>query len=190
MGNCNEKNYCRPRAVFLYLVAHVGRLFPPEWCTTYSESHWQFILREQLKLSLRVSAVTNKSYMLIPVTWKHVSLILVLVSDQDITEYTGPQSRLTELNAEVKKSFHNLRLRIQVRNTNFEYVCMHNRTQLWAVHQPLALVYMIIDGSEILCCVVSLAGFWADGDGAGQRVRQAGFDQSGGGTPKTDAEVQ
>ncbi|KAM9357433.1 vesicle transport protein SEC20 isoform 2-T2 [Symphorus nematophorus] len=32
---------------------------------------------------------------------------------QDITECTGPQSTLTELNAEVKKSFHNLRLRIQ-----------------------------------------------------------------------------
>uniref|UniRef100_A0A3Q3WBY3 Sec20 C-terminal domain-containing protein n=1 Tax=Mola mola TaxID=94237 RepID=A0A3Q3WBY3_MOLML len=32
---------------------------------------------------------------------------------QDITECTGPQSKLTELNAEVKKDFHNLRLRIQ-----------------------------------------------------------------------------
>lgn len=32
---------------------------------------------------------------------------------QDITECTGPQSKLTEINAEVKKSFHNLRLRIQ-----------------------------------------------------------------------------
>ncbi|KAM8733421.1 vesicle transport protein SEC20 [Acanthopagrus schlegelii] len=32
---------------------------------------------------------------------------------QDITECTGPQSKLTELNADVKKSFHNLRLRIQ-----------------------------------------------------------------------------
>ncbi|XP_062281641.1 vesicle transport protein SEC20 [Scomber scombrus] len=32
---------------------------------------------------------------------------------QDINECTGPQSQLTELNAEVKKSFHNLRLRIQ-----------------------------------------------------------------------------
>ncbi|KAE8286156.1 Vesicle transport protein SEC20 BCL2/adenovirus E1B [Larimichthys crocea] len=32
---------------------------------------------------------------------------------QDITECTGPQSELTELNANVKKSFHNLRLRIQ-----------------------------------------------------------------------------
>ncbi|XP_053179968.1 vesicle transport protein SEC20-like [Scomber japonicus] len=32
---------------------------------------------------------------------------------QDINECTGPQNQLTELNAEVKKSFHNLRLRIQ-----------------------------------------------------------------------------
>ncbi|XP_029021556.1 vesicle transport protein SEC20-like [Betta splendens] len=32
---------------------------------------------------------------------------------QDVSECTGPQSSLTELNAEVKKSFHNLRLRIQ-----------------------------------------------------------------------------
>uniref|UniRef100_A0A3B4U4X0 BCL2 interacting protein 1 n=1 Tax=Seriola dumerili TaxID=41447 RepID=A0A3B4U4X0_SERDU len=32
---------------------------------------------------------------------------------QDINECTGPQSKLTELNADVKKSFHNLRLRIQ-----------------------------------------------------------------------------
>ncbi|KAM3612254.1 uncharacterized protein V6R79_005456 [Siganus canaliculatus] len=32
---------------------------------------------------------------------------------QDINECTGPHSRLTELNADVKKSFHNLRLRIQ-----------------------------------------------------------------------------
>uniref|UniRef100_A0A3Q0SEZ3 BCL2 interacting protein 1 n=1 Tax=Amphilophus citrinellus TaxID=61819 RepID=A0A3Q0SEZ3_AMPCI len=32
---------------------------------------------------------------------------------QDITECTGPQSKLTELNGEVKKNFHSLRLRIQ-----------------------------------------------------------------------------
>ncbi|XP_030001808.1 vesicle transport protein SEC20 isoform X1 [Sphaeramia orbicularis] len=32
---------------------------------------------------------------------------------QDITECTGPHSTLTEMNTEVKKSFHNLRLRIQ-----------------------------------------------------------------------------
>ncbi|XP_069552993.1 vesicle transport protein SEC20-like isoform X1 [Brachyistius frenatus] len=32
---------------------------------------------------------------------------------QDITECTGPQGKLTEINADVKKSFHNLRLRIQ-----------------------------------------------------------------------------
>lgn len=32
---------------------------------------------------------------------------------QDITECSGPISRLTELNTDVKKSFHNLRLRIQ-----------------------------------------------------------------------------
>ncbi|XP_069552996.1 vesicle transport protein SEC20-like isoform X3 [Brachyistius frenatus] len=31
----------------------------------------------------------------------------------DITECTGPQGKLTEINADVKKSFHNLRLRIQ-----------------------------------------------------------------------------
>ncbi|CAM9194173.1 unnamed protein product [Lampetra planeri] len=31
---------------------------------------------------------------------------------QDIGECTGPQNRLTELNTDVKKSFHNLRLRI------------------------------------------------------------------------------
>ncbi|XP_029368966.1 vesicle transport protein SEC20 isoform X3 [Echeneis naucrates] len=39
---------------------------------------------------------------------------------QDINECTGPQSKLTELNAEVKKSFHNLRLRIQ----DFEQMAM------------------------------------------------------------------
>lgn len=38
-------------------------------------------------------------------------------------------------------------------------------------------------------CVVSLTGFRADGDGAGQRVRQTRPDRSGGGTQKTDAEV-
>uniref|UniRef100_A0A3P8SVM4 BCL2 interacting protein 1 n=1 Tax=Amphiprion percula TaxID=161767 RepID=A0A3P8SVM4_AMPPE len=32
---------------------------------------------------------------------------------QDIIECTGPQSKLTEMNADVKKSFHNLRQRIQ-----------------------------------------------------------------------------
>ncbi|XP_034546388.1 V-type proton ATPase subunit e 1 isoform X2 [Notolabrus celidotus] len=32
---------------------------------------------------------------------------------QDINECEGPQSKLTELNSDVKKSFHNLRLRIQ-----------------------------------------------------------------------------
>ncbi|KAM7417977.1 hypothetical protein PAMA_017561 [Pampus argenteus] len=39
---------------------------------------------------------------------------------QDINDCTGPQSELTELNAEVKKSFHNLRLRIQ----DFEQTAM------------------------------------------------------------------
>ncbi|XP_054454005.1 vesicle transport protein SEC20-like [Anoplopoma fimbria] len=39
---------------------------------------------------------------------------------QDVTECTGPQSKLTELNADVKKSFHNLRLRIQ----DFEQIAM------------------------------------------------------------------
>lgn len=34
-----------------------------------------------------------------------------------------------------------------------------------------------------------MTGFRADGYGAGQRVRQASFDQSGRGTQKTDAEV-
>lgn len=36
---------------------------------------------------------------------------------QDINECRGPQNKLTELNADVKKSFHNLRLRIQVRSS-------------------------------------------------------------------------
>ncbi|XP_059202613.1 vesicle transport protein SEC20 [Centropristis striata] len=39
---------------------------------------------------------------------------------QDINECAGPQSKLTELNADVKKSFHNLRLRIQ----DFEQMAM------------------------------------------------------------------
>lgn len=39
---------------------------------------------------------------------------------QDISECAGPQTKLTELNAEVKKSFHNLRLRIQ----DFEQMAM------------------------------------------------------------------
>ncbi|XP_075959271.1 vesicle transport protein SEC20-like isoform X3 [Anarhichas minor] len=39
---------------------------------------------------------------------------------QDVTECSGPQSKLTELNADVKKSFHNLRLRIQ----DFEQIAM------------------------------------------------------------------
>lgn len=34
-----------------------------------------------------------------------------------------------------------------------------------------------------------MTGFRADGYGAGQRVRQASFDQSGRGTQKTDDEV-
>lgn len=37
-----------------------------------------------------------------------------MVFPQDIIECTGPQSRLTELNGDVKKIFRNLRLRIQV----------------------------------------------------------------------------
>lgn len=36
---------------------------------------------------------------------------------------------------------------------------------------------------------VCLAGFRADGYGAGQRVGQANYNQSGRGTQKTDAEV-
>ncbi|XP_057706718.1 vesicle transport protein SEC20 [Corythoichthys intestinalis] len=39
---------------------------------------------------------------------------------QDINECRGPQSKLTELNTHVKKSFHNLRLRIQ----NLEQMAM------------------------------------------------------------------
>ncbi|XP_077589000.1 vesicle transport protein SEC20 isoform X1 [Stigmatopora nigra] len=39
---------------------------------------------------------------------------------QDINECKGPQSKLTELNGDVKKSFHNLRLRIQ----NLEQMAM------------------------------------------------------------------
>ncbi|XP_077465645.1 vesicle transport protein SEC20 [Stigmatopora argus] len=39
---------------------------------------------------------------------------------QDINECRGPQSKLTELNGDVKKSFHNLRLRIQ----NLEQMAM------------------------------------------------------------------
>ncbi|XP_028445199.1 vesicle transport protein SEC20 isoform X2 [Perca flavescens] len=39
---------------------------------------------------------------------------------KDINECTGPQSKLTELNTNVKKSFHNLRLRIQ----DFEQMAM------------------------------------------------------------------
>ncbi|KAL3045117.1 vesicle transport protein SEC20-like [Trematomus bernacchii] len=39
---------------------------------------------------------------------------------QDLNECTGPESKLTVLNADVKKSFHNLRLRIQ----DFEEMAM------------------------------------------------------------------
>ncbi|KAK9517841.1 hypothetical protein VZT92_023182 [Zoarces viviparus] len=39
---------------------------------------------------------------------------------QDVTECSGPHSKLTELNADVKKSFQNLRLRIQ----DFEQIAM------------------------------------------------------------------
>ncbi|KAK5611552.1 Vesicle transport protein S20 [Crenichthys baileyi] len=39
---------------------------------------------------------------------------------QDITECDGPQSKLTEINTDVKKHFHNLRLRIQ----DFERIAM------------------------------------------------------------------
>ncbi|XP_047208667.1 vesicle transport protein SEC20 isoform X2 [Girardinichthys multiradiatus] len=39
---------------------------------------------------------------------------------QDITECDGPQSKLTEVNTDVKKHFHNLRLRIQ----DFERMAM------------------------------------------------------------------
>uniref|UniRef100_A0A3P9Q4E9 BCL2 interacting protein 1 n=1 Tax=Poecilia reticulata TaxID=8081 RepID=A0A3P9Q4E9_POERE len=39
---------------------------------------------------------------------------------QDITECDGPQSKLTEINTDVKKHFHNLRLRIQ----DFERMAM------------------------------------------------------------------
>lgn len=43
--------------------------------------------------------------------------------------------------------------------------------------------------AQNMCCHVSLTGFRADSDGAGQRVRQASLNQSGRGTQKTDAEV-
>lgn len=152
-------------------IAGLALLF---FCT-FGSPCWQIIPTWQndapLVLTVRilivqqsVFAVTNESYMLILVTWKHtvyacVSLTLVLMSHQDITECTGPQSRLTELNAEVKKSFHNLRLRIQVRNASFEYLCKHHRTPLWPVHQPLARFCMITDGSQNICAMLFL---WQD----------------------------
>lgn len=75
------------------------------------------------------AALSNERNMLIPITSPRsdaggmysTSLILVSPCHQDINECTGPQSKLTELNADVKKSFHNLRLRIQVRNTTSLY---------------------------------------------------------------------
>lgn len=47
-------------------------------------------------------------------TFRHKSIFNLFL--QDIKRCTGPQSKLTELNAEVKKNFHNLRLRILVRS--------------------------------------------------------------------------
>lgn len=43
-----------------------------------------------------------------------------ILFQQDITECDGPQSKLTEINTDVKKHFHNLRLRIQ----DFERMAM------------------------------------------------------------------
>ncbi|MED6248551.1 Vesicle transport protein S20, partial [Ataeniobius toweri] len=42
------------------------------------------------------------------------------IDKEDITECDGPQSKLTEINTDVKKHFHNLRLRIQ----DFERIAM------------------------------------------------------------------
>ncbi|MED6263111.1 Vesicle transport protein S20 [Characodon lateralis] len=48
------------------------------------------------------------------------ALIQVRFFSLDITECDGPQSKLTEINTDVKKHFHNLRLRIQ----DFERIAM------------------------------------------------------------------
>lgn len=91
---------------------------------------------------------------------------------QDVKECPGPQSKLTELNADVKKSFHNLRSRIQVRN------CVSADTKR---QQP--------NCASASCTFLCFKGFRADGHGAGQGIRQAGHSQSSGGTQKADAQV-
>lgn len=53
----------------------------------------------------------------------YMTLNTILLFSQDIIECEGPQSRLTELNGDVKKIFRNLRLRIQVR-THMEFLCI------------------------------------------------------------------
>lgn len=112
-----------------------------------------------------------------------ITLRLVAMSHQDVSECSGPQSKLTELNADVKKSFHNLRLRIQVRNVACEFFSEYHRTS------PTAFTFIIIFVTGNSYYKVSSSGFRADGHGTGQRVRQASFVQSGRGTQKTDAEV-
>lgn len=109
----------------------------------------------------------------------HKCVFLVSMSSQDIGECTGPQSELTELNAGVKKSFLNLRLRIQVRNT--VNILSQNLTKASAL--------TICTSLENFCYFVSLTGLRADGYGAGQRVGPISSAKSGRGTQKTDAGV-
>lgn len=99
---------------------------------------------------------------------------------QDIKRCIGPKGKLTELNADVKKNFHNLRIRIQVRR----YISANMSKQLmnYTSHQQAAVYINII-------YVMSFTGFRADGNGAGQRVKQADYSQSGRGTQKADAQV-
>lgn len=103
----------------------------------------------------------------------HKSIFNVLL--QDIKRCIGPKGKLTELNADVKKNFHNLRIRIQVRS----YISANMSKQL----MKCASVYINI------IYVTSFTGFRADGNGAGQRVKQADYSQSGRGTQKADAQV-
>lgn len=107
----------------------------------------------------------------------HHKLVLNLLL-QDITRCTGPQSKLTELNADVKKNFHNLRLRIQVRSyvsANTSKHPMNCASATCSLHKYL----------YVMC----FTGFRADGNGAGQRVKQADYSQSGRRTQKADAQV-
>ncbi|KAI3351917.1 hypothetical protein L3Q82_020745 [Scortum barcoo] len=97
-------------AVCCYLFTY-NRLHPPDRMThlllvfhpeAAALTVWRLIIQQS------VFAVTDERNTSIPEMCN-----LVLSSHQDINECTGPQSKLTELNADVKKSFHNLRLRIQ-----------------------------------------------------------------------------